>query len=61
VITIGVDAHKRVHVAHAVDAAGHEIASWKGANSHTGWCDFASWVAALGAERQIGIEGAWTR
>jgi transposase len=60
VITIGVDAHKRVHVAHAVDDAGHEIASWKGANSRGGWCDFASWAAALGAERQIGIEGAWS-
>lgn len=32
-ITIGVDAHKRVHVAVALDAAGRQLGVWKGANS----------------------------
>jgi transposase len=59
-ITIGVDAHKRVHVALALDDAGREVASWKGANSADGWCDFTRWAAGLGPGRQIGIEGAWS-
>jgi hypothetical protein len=36
-ITIGVDAHKGVHVAVAVDEAGREVARWRGPNSATGW------------------------
>ena len=31
-ITIGVDAHKRVHVALALDAAGREVSDWRGMN-----------------------------
>jgi transposase len=58
-ITIGVDAHKRVHMALALDAAGREVSDWRGPNSGIGWHQFADWATALGAERQIGIEGAW--
>jgi hypothetical protein len=36
-ITIGVDAHKRVHAAVAVDEAGREVAQWRGPNSPDGW------------------------
>jgi hypothetical protein len=32
-ITIGVDAHKRVHAAVVVDAAGREVGHWRGPNS----------------------------
>jgi transposase len=58
-MTIGVDAHKRVHVALAVDEAGHEVGEWRGPNSTKGWLDLAAWAVALGSERQWGIEGAW--
>jgi hypothetical protein len=31
-ITIGVDAHKRAHVAVAIDEGGRELAHWRGTN-----------------------------
>jgi transposase len=59
-ITIGVDAHKRVHVAHAVDEAGHEVGQWTGSNSAAGWNQLAIWAETISEERQWGIEGAWS-
>ncbi len=59
-ITIGVDAHKAVHVAVAVDDAGREIGQWRGRNSVVGWKDLQRWAADLGDARQWGIEGAWS-
>jgi len=35
-ITIGLDAHKRAHVAVAVDEAGRELGQWRGTNSAEG-------------------------
>lgn len=58
-VTIGVDAHKRVHVAVALDEAGQTVSRWKGANTAEGWEALRRWAAALGASRQWGIEGAW--
>ena len=58
-ITIGVDAHKSMHVAVAVDEAGREFGTWEGPNSQAAWASLACWASALGAERQWGIEGAW--
>src|SRR5215218_10174373 len=58
-ITIGVDAHKRVHAAVAVDAAGRELAHWRGPNTAEGWRQLAEWAAAHGAPARWGIEGAW--
>jgi transposase len=58
-LTIGVDAHKGVHVAVAVDTAGREVARWRGPNSAEGWCQLAAWAAALGDTCRWGIEGAW--
>ena len=58
-ITIGVDAHKRMHVALALDDMGREIGQWRGANSADGWQGLEQWAQQLGAERRIGIEGAW--
>jgi hypothetical protein len=39
-ITIGIDAHKRVLVAMALDDAGREFATWRGPNSKAGWVGF---------------------
>lgn len=58
-IVIGVDAHKRLHVAVALDDRGQVLEEWKGANSPAGWSTFFDWCRALGPERQVGIEGAW--
>lgn len=59
-ITIGVDAHKRVHAAVAVDEAGKEVAQWRGPNTPSGWTSVLDWAKELGLEgRQWGIEGAW--
>jgi transposase len=58
-ITLGVDAHKQVHVAIALDGAGRETDQWRGANSPEGWEALRRWAVSLGEERQWGIEGAW--
>ena len=49
-ITIGVDAHKGVHVAVAVDDAGREIDDWRGANSPEGWRSLRTWASLSGQE-----------
>jgi transposase len=59
VITVGVDAHKRIHVALAVNDDGKELAQWRGSNTPKGWASLARWAADLGDSRQWGIEGAW--
>ena len=51
-ITIGVDAHKRMHAAVAVDAAGVILGEWRGANTATDWQALRAWAGALGASRQ---------
>ena len=59
-VTIGVDAHKRVHVAVALDEAGRELDVWKGANSRPAWQDLKTWAKGFAGERVWGIEGAWS-
>jgi transposase len=59
-ITIGVDAHKAVHVAVAVDEAGREVGQWRGRNSGAGWRDVHRWAEGIDGVRQWGIEGAWS-
>jgi len=58
-ITIGVDAHKQVHAAVALDERGRELGHWRGANSLDGWRAVAAWAAGLGEACRWGIEGAW--
>jgi transposase len=58
-ITIGVDAHKQMHVAVALDDAGREAGRWEGGNSLSGWQELCSWAQSLADDRQFGIEGAW--
>jgi len=60
VIFVGVDAHKKVHVAMALDEAGQEIGEWSGPNSAAGWQSLSLWAAALSTSRIWGIEGAWS-
>jgi len=59
-ITIGVDAHKSIHVALAIDEAGQELSEWRGANSPEGWQALAHWADELTTSTQWGIEGAWS-
>lgn len=59
-ITIGVDAHKRVHVAVALDAAGRQLGVWKGANCARAWQELCDWAVAFGGQRVWGVEGAWS-
>jgi transposase len=61
-LTIGVDAHTRVHEAVALDAAGQTVGRRRVANSAAGWRELLAWAAGLGAAaipRRWGIEGAW--
>jgi transposase len=58
-VIIGVDAHKFVHQALAVDPAGKVLASWRGSNTAADWAALHAWSSALPAPRQWGIEGAW--
>ncbi len=59
-ITIGVDAHKRVHAAVAVDEAGRILGQWQAANSPDGWQALQRWATGWDGPRQWGIEGAWS-
>ena len=59
-ISMGVDAHKQVHAAVAVDDAGRELGQWRGPNSRAGWHRLAAWSESFGSERRWGIEGAWS-
>lgn len=59
-ITIGVDAHKQIHMAVAVDEAGRSLRQWRGTNSADGWRQVHQWAVAVGGPRQWGIEGAWS-
>lgn len=59
-ITIGVDPHKRIHVAAALDDRGSALGQWHGANSPEGWLKVFSWAIGLGEPRRWAIEGAWS-
>ena len=59
-ITIGVDAHKRVHMGVALDDSGEMIDQCRAPNTPDGWTKLREWSRALGASRCWGIEGAWS-
>ena len=59
-IVVGVDAHKQVHVAVALDDAGREIAEWRGPNHAVGWRSLSQWADELPGPKVWGIEGAWS-
>ncbi|MDQ5851191.1 MAG: transposase, partial [Chloroflexota bacterium] len=58
-VTIGVDAHKTVHQALALDDAGTVLGHWRGANTAHEWQQLLTWAQTLPGPRQWGIEGAW--
>jgi transposase len=58
--SVGVDAHKKVLVAEAVDGAGQATARWQGPNNVEGWQRFANWLDSLAGPVQVGIEGAYS-
>ncbi len=60
-VIIGIDAHKGMHAAVAVDASGTILGEWKGRNTATGWHELWTWAnsCSASASRQWGIEGAW--
>lgn len=55
---IGIDAHKRVHQAVAIDEAGRAQGQCRADNTAAGWDTIWTWATALGAARAWGIEGA---
>jgi len=57
-LTIGVDAHKRVHAAVAIDGSGHEVDRWRGGTTPADATDLAAWAAALDPDHRWGIEGS---
>ena len=57
-ITIGVDAHKRVHVAVALDEAGRKLCGHTIANNPESWRELYEWACEVGAPRQWGVEGS---
>ena len=46
-LTLGVDAHKQVHAAVALDDAGRDVGRWRGANSPAGWEELRCWASGL--------------
>ena len=58
-VTIGVDAHKAVHQALALDDAGTILGSWRGANTPDCWQHLHAWAKTFPGPRQWGVEGAW--
>lgn len=56
-LTIGVDAHKRVHAAVAVDGLGRRVDQWRGPNTPAGWEALTQWARALEAVEVVGVAG----
>lgn len=53
-ITLGVDAHKGIHGAVALDERGQEQGQWRGPTSSSGWEALYHWACKLGELRQWG-------
>ena len=57
-IAVGVDTHKHQHLAVAVDALGQLLAEITITATLAGYGELLAWLAALGGEIRVGIEGA---
>jgi transposase len=58
-IIVGIDAHKQLHKALALNDAGTILDQWQGPNSPEGWHSLHQWATTFAGPRQWGIEGAW--
>lgn len=56
-IIVGVDTHKYVHVAVAIDALGMRMASCSAPADRAGYAELVSWARTLGTIEAFGIEG----
>src|SRR5262245_41238346 len=56
-VTIGVDTHLDVHVAHAKDQLGRRLATVSTPTTPAGYRDLLAWARGLGAVEAFGIEG----
>jgi transposase len=58
-IIVGIDAHKQLHKALALNDAGTILDQWQGPNSPEDWRSLYQWATTFADSRQWGIEGAW--
>ena len=56
-VIVGVDTHKHVHVAVAIDLLGARLASYSAPANRAGYADLVAWARALGTVAAFGIEG----
>ena len=56
-IVVGVDTHKYVHVAVAIDGLGTRLASCSVSADRSGYAELVTWAQALGQIEAFGIEG----
>jgi len=59
-VWVGIDAHKKVLVAVAVDDAGQEVSSWRAHNRTSDWQDCSDWIKGIRGVSAVGIEGAYS-
>ncbi len=56
-VTVGVDTHKDVHVAVALDQLGRFLDATEIPTTSAGYADLLAWASQLGTVDRIGIEG----
>lgn len=56
-IIVGVDTHKHVHVAVAIDLLGARLATCSAAADRAGYAELVTWALTLGTIEAFGIEG----
>jgi transposase len=57
ILIIGVDTHKYVHVAVAIDRLGTRLASLSASADRAGYAALVAWARGLGIVEAFGIEG----
>ena len=56
-VIVGVDTHKHVHVAVAIDLIGTRLATYSAPADRAGYADLIAWARTLGTVEAFGIEG----
>jgi transposase len=57
IVIVGVDTHKHVHVAVAIDALGVRLAALSASADRAGYAALVAWARSLGTVEAFGIEG----